>query len=395
MGSFDEQRQPAGRRRPRITISDVSAALGLTKSTVSRALNGYPDISSTTRERVRRTAARMGYRPLSHAQAIRTGRARALGLVIQIDDHDAHRPFLADFLAGISFVASGEGWTITVATADGEAATLATMRRLLDEHKVDGFILARTLVEDPRIALLRSQDVPFVMFGRTRDPEGCAWYDIRSEDAMADAVRRLAALGHRRIAFVNGGLRYQYSRLRLEGFRRGLAKAGLDEDPALVRSGALVPGEGEEAAEALLGLERPPTAVVFAVDAAALGLYRAVRRHGLQVARHVSVLGYDGTPDGSHADPPLTTYAVDIRRAGERLARMLIERVRGADPEGLRETAPATFVDRGSIAPPEIGSGDLARLLAAGRPIAPPRQSFTRQSFTLQSSNRGGSVRCP
>ena len=381
MGSFDEQRLPerqsAGRRRPRITISDVSAALGLTKSTVSRALNGYPDISSTTRARVRSTAARMGYRPLSHAQAIRTGRARALGLVIQIDDHDAHRPFLADFLAGISFVASGEGWTITVATADGEAATLATMRRLLDEHKVDGFILPRTLVEDPRIALLRSQDVPFVMFGRTRDSTGCAWYDIRSEDAMADAVRRLASLGHRRIAFVNGGGRYQYSRLRLDGFRRGLASAGVEEDSRLVRSDALVPDEGEEAAEYLLALPRPPTAVVFAVDSAALGLYRAVRRRGLRVGRHLSVIGYDGIPDGNHADPPLSTYAVDIRRAGERLARMLIERVRGVDPVRLRETAPATFIDRGSIAPPEFGPDDLARRLAAGHATAQPRSQTT------------------
>ena len=375
MGSLDAHRRSSGHRRPRITISDVSAALGLTKSTVSRALNGYPDISAQTRARVRTAAARMGYRPLSHAQAIRTGQARALGLVIQIDDHDAHRPFLADFLAGISFVASGEGWTITVATAHGEAATLDTMRRLVDERKVDGFILPRTLVEDPRIALLRSEEVPFVMFGRTRDSAGCAWYDIRSEDAMTDAVERLASLGHRRIAFVNGGRRYQYSRLRREGFRRGLARAGIEADPQLVRFDALVPEEGEQAADALLALPRPPTAVVFAVDSAALGLYRAARRRGLVVARHISVIGYDGIPDGSHADPPLSTYTVNIRRAGERLARMLVDRVRGADPETLRETAPATFVDRGSIAPPALGTEALARMLASGRSTASPRNS--------------------
>ena len=376
MGPFDAHRRPAGGRPPRITIADVSAALGVTKSTVSRALNDYPDIAPTTRERVRNAAARMGYRPLSHAQAIRTGRARALGLVIQMDDHDAHRPFLADFLAGISFVASSEGWTITVATADGEAATLTTIHRLLEEHKVDGFILPRTLVDDPRVALLRDRDVPFVMFGRTRDPAGCAWHDIRSEDAMTDAVERLASLGHRRIAFVNGGARYQYSLLRLAGYRQGLARTGIEEDSRLVRSDALVPGDGEAAVESLLDIPSPPTAVVFAVDAAALGLYRAARRHGLRVGTHLSVVGYDGIPDGSHADPPLSTYAVDIRGAGERLARMLIERVRGADPEALRETASATFVDRGSIAPPELDSGELARLLASRRSIASPRKSL-------------------
>ena len=378
MGSFDVHRQPAGGRRPRVTIADVSATLGLNKSTVSRALNDYPDIAPATRARVRNAAAKMGYRPLSHAQAIRTGRARALGLVIQIDDHDAHRPFLADFLAGISFVASGEGWTITVATADGEPATLAAIRQLLDEHKVDGFILPRTLVDDPRVALLKEENVPFVMFGRTRNSAGCAWYDIRSEDAMTEAVERLASLGHRRIGFVNGGARYQYSQVRLVGYLRGLAWAGLDPDPQLVRSDALVPDDGESAVESLLDLPRPPTAIVFAVDAAALGLYRSARRHGLRVGPQLSVIGYDGIPDGNHADPPLSTYAVDTRGAGECLARMLIERVRGADPETLRETASATFIDRGSVAPPERDSEDLARLLASGRSITSSRQRFNR-----------------
>ena len=369
MSSLDFHRPTASRRRRRVTISDVAARLGLTKGTVSRALNDYPDIAPTTRQRVRRVARTLGYQPLSQAQAIKTGRARSLGLVIQLSEHDAHRPFLAGFLAGISFVASSESWTLTVATADSDAATLATMRRLIDEHKVDGFILPRTLIDDPRSTLLREQEVPFVMFGRTRDTTGCAWYDVRSEDSMADAVHRLAALGHRRIAFVNGGVRYQYSRLRLDGFRRGLARTGIEEDPDLVLSGALAPQAGEVAGESLLALPRPPTAIVFAVDSAALGLYRAARRRGLRIGRHLSVIGYDGIPDGSHADPPLSTYAVDVRKAGERLARMLIDRIRGAEPASLRETVPARFIDRGSIGPPELSPDDLARLLRTGRPI--------------------------
>ena len=369
MSSLDHQRQTINRRRRRVTISDVAAELGMAKGTVSRALNEYPDIAPSTRERVRCVARKLGYQPLSHAQAIKTGRARSLGLVIQLSEHDAHRPFLADFLAGISFVASCESWTLTVATADSEGATLSTMRRLIDEHKVDGFILPRTLIDDSRSALLKDQEIPFVMFGRTRDSTGCAWYDVRSEDAMADAVVRLAGLGHRRIAFVNGGGQYQYSLLRLDGYRWGLARAGIEEDPDLVMSGALTPEAGEASGSSLLALPRPPTAVVFAVDSAALGLYRTARRRGLRIARHLSVIGYDGIPAGSHADPPLSTYAVDIRKAGERLARMLIDRIRGVAPESLRETVQATFVDRGSIGPPELGPDDLARLVATGRSI--------------------------
>ena len=177
-------------RPRRVTISQVAEALGLTKGTVSRALNGYPDISPSTRKRVERQAERMGYRPLAQAQAIRTGRSRSLGLVLQADVRGAQRPFLSDFLAGISQVASAQAWTLTFASSPGGAEMLSTLERLMTEHKADGFILPRTFADDSRMRLLREMGVPFVLFGRVRDPEGCAWFDILGEDSMRAAVRR-------------------------------------------------------------------------------------------------------------------------------------------------------------------------------------------------------------
>ena len=204
--SAETAAQPAARPGARrVKISDVAEALGLAKGTVSRALNGYPDIAEATRLRVTRAAERMGYRPLAQAQAIRTGRARALGLVLNAGRADAHKPFLTDFLDGISRAASEESWTLTVATAMDEADEVATLARLVDERKVDGFILPRTKLHDPRIDLLRERAVPFILYGRTADPTGCAWFDIAGEEAMAAAIDRLQAAGHRRIGFINGG----------------------------------------------------------------------------------------------------------------------------------------------------------------------------------------------
>ncbi|MEL7416496.1 MAG: LacI family DNA-binding transcriptional regulator, partial [Pseudomonadota bacterium] len=131
----------------RVTISDVADALGVTKSTVSRALNGYPDISERMRRRVKTAVAELGYRPLAQAQAIRTGRARALGLVLQIDEHDGHRPFLTDFLAGVSEAASAAMWSLTVSTARSTEDTQDTLGRLVEERKADGFILPRTYID--------------------------------------------------------------------------------------------------------------------------------------------------------------------------------------------------------------------------------------------------------
>jgi len=332
----------------RVTISDVADALGMTKGTVSRALNNYPDIAEGTRLRVTRTAEKMGYRPLAQAQAIRTGRSRSLGLVLNAGRADAHKPFLTDFLDGISRAASNENWTLTVATAMDEADEVETLSRLVSERKVDGFILPRTKLQDPRVDLLRDGQVPFIMYGRTENADNCAWFDIASEDAARDAVLRLAGFGHRRIGFINGAEGYTYSRLRDQGYREGLAQAGLPFDPAFVVSGAATMAQGEALGLQLLDLAEPPSAIVCALDLAALGLYRAAAQVGRQVGRDLAVISYDGIPEAATAEPPLTTFAVDTRHAGQRLGQMLLARIRGAAPETLRDLAPARLIPRES-----------------------------------------------
>ena len=359
----------ASERRTRVTIADVADALGLTKGTVSRALNGYPDISDATRQRVRRKAEMLGYRPLAQAQAIRTGRSRAIGLVLQTDIPGAQRPFLSDFLAGVTSAASAASWTLTVATSAGEAEMLATLERLVDERKADGFILPRTWRDDTRMKLLRRIGVPFVLYGRVADPEGCAWFDILGEEAMREAVARLVSHGHTRIAFVNGGMEYNFSGLREEGFYRGMAEAGLPVVPELVLSDAMTLEAGAAATECLLSQDAPPTAIVFAVDAAALGAYRATESLGLKIGRDVSIISYDGIPEGAWVRPPLTTFSVDSRNAGARLCELLIRRVRGEPPENLRETALATLQIGGSDGPPLSKPDEIARKVQAARAL--------------------------
>ncbi|MDW4497232.1 substrate-binding domain-containing protein [Sulfitobacter sp. D35] len=354
-------------RGDRVRISDLAEALGLTKGTVSRALNDYPDISEATRRRVAGAAQRMGYRPLATAQAIRTGRVRAVGLVMQLEQHDSQRPFLADFLRGISTAAGSEGWTLTVATAQSEAEGLETFRRIVADRKADGFILPRTKVRDPRIDLLRDRRVPFVLYGRTGNPEGCAWFDILGEDAMSEAVIRLADHGHRRIAFLNGATRFNYSALRARGFRDGMAAAGLVADPDLMLSGVVSVDEGEAAARRLLALPEPPTAILCALDTAALGVYRAAAALGLDLGRDLSLIGYDGIPEAAAVTPTLTSFEVDQAEAGARLARLLIERCRGASAEDLRETAHARLRIGGTDGPPAQDSAGLAAKITQKR----------------------------
>ncbi|WP_299284431.1 substrate-binding domain-containing protein [uncultured Tateyamaria sp.] len=348
----------------RVTISDMAKALGLTKSTVSRALNGYPDIAESTRLRVAKMARRLNYQPLSYAQAVKTGRTRSLGLVLQLSDHDAQRPFLAEFLAGLSAGASREGYTMTVASADTHDTLIETFRTLTRDGKADGFILPRAMVNDPRARILSERGVPFVLYGRQQDPTGCAWFDVRGEDAMRDAVAHLATLGHRRIGFINGRTIYSYAALRLSGFKSGMAACDLPVAPELIVENAVTRDDGAAAAAQLLDHPDPPTAIVCAVDYAALGAYRAAAERGLTIGTDLSIVAYDGTQDGAQAQPPLTTFSVDNRAAGERLATLLIRRVRGEALETLRETISADFVCRMSTGPVKTQAHPIHRRLS-------------------------------
>ena len=344
----------------RITINHLAEALNLTKGTVSKALNEYSDISEATRLRVQRKAAELDYRPLAYAQAIKTGKVRSIGLVFQTD---SERPFLADFLTGVSQTATNKNWSLTVASAVSEDEVLSTIKRLIDERKADGFILPRTKVQDPRIELLRAKNIPFVLYGRTQDNKDCAWYDIVGENAMCQAVERLYLLGHRNIAFVNSNIEYNFAHLRLQGYLKGLKKLGLQRSDNMVLDGVMTTKDGENATRKLLHESFPPTAILYATDVAALGAYKVASDLGLQIGKELSIISYDGVPEGAFANPPLTTFKIDTKKAGEQLAALLIKRVNGEAVELLRETDPAILYPGESDGSPTVSSKELSCLL--------------------------------
>jgi len=351
-------------RGKKVTIQDLSDHLGLAKGTVSRALNAYPDIADTTKLRVANAAKKLGYRPSSYAQAIRTGLVKSVGLVLNVAGENPHRPFLSDFLNGISIRLGDDEWTLVVATAQSDENSLEVHSRLIAEQKVDGFILPRTKTHDARVDLLKTHNVPFVLYGRVAQSDGCAWYDIAGETAMQRAVARLAGFGHSRIAFIGGDKDANFEALRREGYEEGVFNAGLAFDPDLILEGAMSVEQGFRAGLALLALSAPPTAIICALDRAAIGASRAAASLGLYVGRDVSVIGYDGIPEGAYASPPLTTFSVDSKEAGLRLADIFLKVVRGADASSFCDLGEAKLIERQSDGPITKSSKEISALMA-------------------------------
>ncbi len=334
-----------------VKLKELAASLGLSPTTVSRALAGYPEVSESTRARVRAAAATAGYQPDRAALRLKTGRADAIGIVLPTGPQSFGDPFFAELLAGMGERAAEAGLDMLVTAAPAGADELSDYRRLVETRRVDGMVVARTLRRDPRLGYLLDQGVPFVAHGRTEDPRPYAYLDIDGEGALRLAARRVIGLGHRRLALIAAPSRYMFAAHRQAGFRAALAEAGLDPDAAPVLEGDLTEASGHRHGRALLTGSAPPSAILCMTDRMAAGVMLAARELGLAVGRDLSVIGYGDLPLSAVTDPPLTTVYRSIAGTGRRVVELLLRRLAGAPVQDLQELWTPELVVRGSDGP--------------------------------------------
>jgi LacI family transcriptional regulator len=336
-----------------MNLKELSAKLGLSQTTVSRALNGYPEVNETTRQRVLAAAERHGYRPSPAARRLATGRAQALGIVFPIERNVLLDPLFIEFLAGVCEVAGRHGFDILVSPTTA-AQELATYERLARNGTVDAVILSSPGLEDERIRRVVKRGFPAVVHGRPANAGPVAFLDIDNEGAFYQAGRFLAQLGHRRIALINGDEKLSFAADRRAGFLKALAEAGIEPRDDLVFSGQMSVENGYRFARAALAGKGQPTAFLCSSILVALGVQRAIAEAGLSVPDDVSLIAHDDEMPSFRADhlhPPLTTTRSSIRAAGVRVAEMAIARISGQDPAELREVWPVELVVRGSTGP--------------------------------------------
>jgi LacI family transcriptional regulator len=341
-----------------MSIADLAESLGISTSTVSRALNGYADVSAKTRARVQEAARVTGYQPHPVAHRLATGRTGAVALVssARADNH-----LDATFSALLSGAADGlrsHGYfALSMVLPVGEDE-LTELARLLDGRLVDGILLARTRANDPRVSLLQQRGIPFVTHGRTQSNKAHAWVDADNELAFFLATQRLLSLGHRRIGLINAQPNLTFAVLREQGFKRAIAQHGLVAQDCPVRHGEVTAASGDQLATELLSGQvgvtvpaRPITALLCATDAIALGAMAAIRRLGLTVGRDVSVIGYGNSDAGQYADPPLSTIDHAIVDNGRHLADLLLRRMAGENEADLTRLEPVHLISRLSDGP--------------------------------------------
>jgi LacI family transcriptional regulator len=317
-----------------MNLKELSQRLGLSPTTVSRALNGYPEVNAETRERVLDAARRHNYRPNTRAIRLATGRAMAAGHVIPLSArHEMMNPIFSDFIAGAgeTYARSGYDMLLTVVTDTDEEQVY---RDLQARGAVDGVILHAPSVDEARIALLNELEIPFVVHGRsTAAALPYSWVDVNNRRAFQRATEFLLDLGHRRIGLVNGLEHMDFAIRRRTGYLDALAGRGIAADPALMASDEMTESRGHAAAAAMLALPHPPSALVVSSIISAIGVRRAVEARGLRVGRDVSIIIHDDDlsylKNGEDV-PIFTATRSSVRLAGGLAAQMLMDII--ADP---------------------------------------------------------------
>ncbi|WP_430513039.1 LacI family DNA-binding transcriptional regulator [Pannonibacter phragmitetus] len=317
-----------------MNLKQFAQKLGLSPTTVSRALNGYPEVNAATRERVLAAAKQHNYQPNARAQRLATGRAMAIGHVIPIATrHEMVNPVFADFIAGAgeSYSRAGYEMVLSIVPDDQEASVY---RELKSRGTVDGIIVHGPKMSDPRIPLLRDIGLPFVVHGRASGTTApYSWLDINNRRAFRRATDFLLDLGHRRIGLINGLEFMDFAARRRSGYLEALEARGLKPAPELMFSAEMTEGQGYAAASAMLDQPEPPTAFLASSMISGIGVRRAIEERGLKLGKDVSVIIHDdelGYLKNGAEVPLFTATRSSVREAGRQTADMLLAHI--ADP---------------------------------------------------------------
>jgi DNA-binding LacI/PurR family transcriptional regulator len=313
------------------TLEQVAALAGVSRATVSRVVNGSPKVSPAVRAQVERAVAKLGYVPNRAARSLVTRRADSVALVVS-EPHARFfsEPFFAGMVRGVSAALAETGVQLLLLIAQ-DLPDRGWLERYVVGGHVDGVLLASLHGDDPLPGTLERAGVPAVLIGRPVDQAAPGSYvDADNRGGAGKAVGHLARRGRRRIATITGSLDMGVGQDRLEGYRDGLAAAGLAGAGELVETGDFT----EEGGAAAMGrlLERPgdPVDAVFAAsDLMAAGALRALRAAGRRVPEEVAVVGFEDSAVARYAQPPLTTVRQSIEEMGRQATRLLLAQVAG------------------------------------------------------------------
>ena len=348
--------EPAPRRAP--TIYEVASRANVSIKTVSRVLNGEPNVRPKVHARVMAAVAELGYRPKMSARGLAGG--RSFTLVTFLDEAltmghwriGRSNPYVERLQFAGMLKCREAGYHLLVELLNPHAENVEQqIHSTLAALNPDGVILTPPISEDAHVlAILERVGAPFARLSARPCAAPCLSVTMDERTAAAEAANHLLDLGHSRIGFISGEPGFASSILREEGYRAAMSERGVAVDPALIVAGDYTFESGEAAAARLFDQPNPPTAIFASNDEMALGAMHEASRRGMATPRDISVVGFDDFPSARYSIPPLTTVRQPVGEMAALAVERLIERAaRRATPlRGERAIVPHALVVRGS-----------------------------------------------
>jgi DNA-binding LacI/PurR family transcriptional regulator len=306
-------------------IRRLAQHLDISIGTVSRALNGKPDVNEATRERVLKAAAELGYVPNQAGRALRSGATGVIGFMMQTGTEITGQgdTFFMGVFDGVQTVFARHQLDLVALLCSSEEDPEAYVQRIVARGFADGLIISATRRRDPRIEYLAQRHIPFVALGRSLSDAGHPWLDLDFEAYAKAAIDRLVARGHRRIAITAPHDDINLGYVFVEQSRKALAAHGLSLDDNLIFRSTPNESGGYAIAKQLLAQPERPTAIILVNETISVGLYRGLFEAGIRPGRDIAVIGRDS----SHANflsPTLTCFRLSLRDLGIALAEALL-----------------------------------------------------------------------
>jgi LacI family transcriptional regulator len=313
-------------------------------ATVSRVLNEHPDVGADFRDRVLKAIAELGYRPHGPARSLRTRATAVLGIIIS----DITNPFFTAMVRGVEDAAQQGGYSVILANTDEDLAKERQYLEVAAAEQLAGVVLAPASSAQTRIDVLADRQIPVVTVDRLLRDATTDSVGVNNHRAAREATLHLIGQGCRRVGIIAGLRGITTGSRRLAGYKAALREAGRRIDPALIAHGDFRVDGGYRATRALLRGRRPPDGLFISNNLMTVGALEALSDAGLDVPGEVALVSFDDTSWARALRPPLTVVAQPTYEIGQEAARLLLERIAGAEPSPRNRVLPAKLIVRGS-----------------------------------------------
>ena len=318
------------------TINDVARLAGVSKGTVSKFLNGAPYVSNANKEKISAAIDELKYAPNRIAQGLSLRRSHTIGLIVA----NIGNPFYAELIRGAEDLSSARGYTLLLASTDGDPKRESGIVKAMRQRQVDGVIFASVRLADREVTGLAREGMKVVLAGRHLPDADVDMVLVDSLRGATMAVEHLIGHGHTRIAYVGGPQSIAQFQERSKGWSAALAAAAITvPDNYMINLDLLGIDAGAGATRALLAHPNPPTAIFAATDNLAFGVLKACHQMGRNVPDDMALIGFDNVSFGEIALSPLTTVDGSGLDLGRRAMRMLIDRIENTTSNSTRPSS--------------------------------------------------------